>query len=469
VADVTLRRSPRPRPADAARRRRATTPGRLRTLSALAVALAVAAAVLGAGALATAAGTALGVQQRTAPAVVGMQRIHAWLADADRSAANAYLAGGSEVTLPELQYQADIAAASRELQAASEHNPEGDDGSRRLQSIVTLVDQYIGLVQSATVQDRLGVPVGTVYLEAATALMHQPGEGILAQVDALRDLYAAGLDRANRVLQVAAGVLGAALATAAALLVTLVVAQRFLRRRFHRRRNPRLIAATLLLVVVAAATAGAAARAGQAVHAAEHQRYARVLALWQARALLADANGNESLSLIGAGTPAGTAADQAFQRETRRLVDRPLTDELLRDASAGRVGFEGLLADELRAADTAAERSGTLRVLRLYRTFLDVDAAVRARAAQGDRAGAILLALGTDQGQLIFAFADVDWHLGLVVQDLQDQFDTTMRLAELGLAAAAAGSLVTLAVAALALTGVRPRLAEYRAGGPRQP
>src|SRR5882762_10054317 len=107
---------------EAAERRRATTPRHLRVLSVVIAASAIGLTVIGAGALVAAYATATGIQQRTVPSIVGMQRIHAWLADADRSAANAYLAGGSEVTLPELQYQADIAAASRELQIASEHD-----------------------------------------------------------------------------------------------------------------------------------------------------------------------------------------------------------------------------------------------------------------------------------------------------------------------------------------------------------
>src|SRR5437588_1202244 len=160
MAEAALRR-PRSRvAAEDAGERRATTPVRLRRLSILVTTLATALTVLAGGALGTAAVTALTIQQRTAPAIVGMQRVHSWLADADRSAANAYLAGGSEVTLPELQYQADIAATSRELQVASEHDPGGGDTSQRLQAIATAVDQYIGLIQTASVDDRLGVPVG---------------------------------------------------------------------------------------------------------------------------------------------------------------------------------------------------------------------------------------------------------------------------------------------------------------------
>lgn len=448
---------------DAARRPTASTPRRLRRLVRLIAALSVALTVVGAGALAAAAVTALGIQQRTVPAIVAMQRIHALLSDADRSAANAYLAGGSEVTLPELQYQADIAATSRELQNASAHDPGGGDTSQRLQQIAMQVDRYQALIQTANVEDRLSVPIGTVYLQAGTSAMHRPGTGILAQVDALRALYVDDLDRANRTLQVAQLMLPVYAALALVLLGLLVFTQVFVRRRFHRRRNPQLLAATLLLVIAAGLSGAGAMQARQSVRAAEDHSYSRLLNLWNARALLSDANGDESLWLIARDQAGKDAADREFQAETRRLVDQPLTDGLMADAERGVVRFGGLLADELRASTSDQERSDALRVLRLYRTFMDVDASVRAKAP-GALPDAIIQALGTDQGQLTFAFADVDWYLGLSIQRLQGRFDDGMTDAERVLGGTAAVELLALAIAALTFWGVRPRLAEFRAG-----
>jgi hypothetical protein len=448
----------------AARRPAATTPRRLRMLSTLIASLAIALTLVGAGALAVADVTALGIQQRTVPAIVGMQRIHAWLSDADRSAANAYLAGGSEVTLPELQYQADIAAASRELQNASAHDPGGGDTSQRLQRVAMLVDKYVGLVQTANVDDRLGVAVGTVYLQSGTSLMHRKGTGILDEVDALRNLYMDDLDRANFTLRMAQWMLPAYAVLAIVLAGLLVVTQVFVRQRFHRRRSPQLLAATLLLVIAAAGSGMGAAQARRSVNAAEDQSYSRLLNLWDARALLYDANGNESLSLIAHDQPGRAAADQKFHDETRSLVDRPLNDGMTADAARGVVRFDGLLADELRAASPGEERSAAMRVLTLYRKFMDVDAAVRAKAAQGAEVDAITLALGTDQGQLTFAFADVDWYLGLAIKRLQGQFDDGMTYAERVLAGTAAIEVLALAIAALTFWGLRPRFEEFRAG-----
>ena len=464
MADTWLSPRLERRRQEAARRPSATTPQRLRRLSVAIAVLAVALTVVGAGALAAAAVTALGIQQRTVPAIVGMQRIHFWLSDADRSAANAYLSGGAEVTLPELQYQSDIAAASRELQSASAHDPGGGNTSERLQTIATLIDQYQGLVQTANVEDRLGVPIGTVYLQAGTTLMHRPGTGILAQVDALRGLYANDLDRANLTLQVAQWMLPLYVVVALVLAGLLVFTQAFVRRQFHRRRNPRLLLATLLLVVAVTTSGLGAGQARQSIHSAEDQKYARLLNLWNAHALLSDINGDESLWLIARDPQGRDRADQAFEAATRRLVDRPLNDQIMQAASHGDVRFNGMLADELRAADVGPERTAALRVLTLYRTFMDVDAAVRAKAAQGAEVDAITQALGTDKGQLTFAFQDVDWYLGLAIQHLQGDFDREMTYVERVLVGTALVELLALAIAALTFWGLRPRFEEFRAG-----
>jgi hypothetical protein len=448
-------------PVDKTRKPAGTTPGRLRRLSLAITVGTIALTVVGASALVAADITAVGVQQRTVPAIVEMQRIHAWLSDADRSAANAYLAGGSEITLSQLQYEADIAAANRELQKASEHNPGGDGASIRLQAIALSISKYAQLVQTASVDDREGIATGTVYLQAGSSLMHDPG-GILPQVDALRDLYSAGLDRANLTLQITAWTLTVYSLVAVFLLAMLVRTQHFVRARFRRRRNRRLLTATLILVIVWVASGAGAVQATLGIRAAEHEPYARLANLWTARALTYDANGNEGLALIGRGNT--TRFDQAFREETSRLVDRPLTDQMVRDAENGQVSFNGLLADELRAASSSAERDGALHVFRAYRKFLQADAAVRAKAAQGNLVEAATIALGTDQGQLVFAFDELDFYLGQTVQRLQSQFDATIGGAERTLAATAALELVALAIAGLTHWGLRPRLREYTAG-----
>ncbi len=462
MAEATLKRGVVRRRVASARKRARTTPGQLRLLSLVIATVTVALAVIGLTALVVAEVNVIGIQQRTVPAIVGMQRIHASLSDADRSAANAYLAGGSEVTLSQQQYEADVAAASRELQKASEHNPGGGDTSQRLQSIAVAVDQYAALIQTASVDDRLGIDVGTVYLHSGSTLMHRPGDGILAQVDALRGIYVGGLDRANLTLRITTIAAALYAIAAVALLAVLVQAQRFMRVRFRRRRNNRLLAATLLVVIVAVGNGIGAVQAAQSIRTAEDQSYARLLNVWTIRALVYDANGNESLSLIAHG--GGGNFDQAFRDETARLVDRPLNTLVVFQADRGQIGFGGLLADELRSAGSDAERTAAVKALHAYQRFLDIDSVVRASATAGNQKAATTLALGTGSAQLVFAFNELDWDLGVAIQMLQDQFDHSMAAARWYLAATAGLDLLVVAVVGLGFWAVQPRINEYTVG-----
>ncbi|HXM56761.1 MAG TPA: hypothetical protein VOB72_15290 [Candidatus Dormibacteraeota bacterium] len=458
------------------RRRTATTPGRLRLLRALVAAATLALLGTGCGALAAALVTETNVHQRTVTAIVGVQRLHAWLAAADRSAANSYLSGGAELTLPQQQYEADVAAASRELEQAAERRP-ADVASDRLQAISQSLGEYTRMVDTAMVQHRLGNPDGMVALRGASDLMHRPGDGILAQVDAVEAIYTSVLRRTGLTLAAATVALAVFVGVAVVVLGLLVWTQRFVRRRFRRRRNKRLLAATLAALVVVAGTVTGAAAARQSIARSQGQ-YARLLNLWHARSLAYDANGATSLFLI-AGGPAPPPASQ--------LVDQPLSDELLRDAGGGHVRFGGLLADELRAAGSRAERDAALRVLTAYRQFVDIDVAVHAQATAGHQAAAVTLTLGTyggplglafksmdwgprlgaqrdwSEGELGFAFEEFDWDLAQLTQLVQVQFDATMTGVERALAETIGLQALSVAVAALTFAGLRPRIAEYAA------
>jgi hypothetical protein len=462
-----------------------TTPARLRRQSILVTAMTTLLLLIGCGVLAYVQVTVSNVQQRTVNAIVGVQRMHAWLAAADRSAANSYLSGGAELTLPQQQYEADVAAASRELARAAERGPAGPSASQRLGNIAQSLGEYQRLVDTAAVERRLGNSDGIAALRAASDQMHRPGDGILAQVEVLGDLYGTELTRANLTLEVSAAMLAVFAALAVVVVAALLRTQRFVRLRFRRRRNIRLAAATLTALTLVTGTVAGAVMAGQSISQSQGQ-YARLLNLWHARSLAYDANGYTSLSLI-AGMADSAAFDRSFQAETERLVDQPLTDQLLEDAQRGDVRFGGLLADELKAAGSAPERAATLQVLRSYRQFLTVDSAVRAEAAAGHHAAAMTLTLGNyggelglafrsldwgphlgaqrdwSEGQLGFAFEAFDWDLAQLTQMLQGRFDATIAAAERVLAGTLILQLLSLGVAGLTYAGLRPRIEEYSA------
>jgi hypothetical protein len=446
-----------------ARRRRASTPARLRLLRLLVAATSAVLFVSGSAALATALVTETNVHQQTVSAIVGVQRLHAWLAAADRSAANSYLSGGAELTLPQQQYEADIAAAGRELEQAAERQPGEAEVSQRLQAISQELGEYTRLIDTAMVQHRLGNPDGMVALRAASEQMHRPRDGILAQLEAVEAAYTRLLQRTSHDLAVSTALLAVFAATAFSVLGVLAWTQRFVRRRFRRRRNKRLLAATTAAVLVLAGTAMGAAGARQSIVRSQGQ-YVRLLNLWHARSLAYDVNGATSRFLIGgarAGTPLGD--------------DPPVRS------------VQALLAEELRTAGSPSEQEAARRVVSAFEQFQGIDAAVREQATSGHQSAAVALTLGTygaplglafksldwgprlgaqrdwSEGELGYAFEQFDWDLAQLTQMLQAQFDATMDGVERTLAEALGLQALSVAVAALTFSGLRPRLAEYAA------
>jgi hypothetical protein len=487
-----------------ARRWASTTPGRLRVLSVEVAIVALVLVGIGSGTLLTAMATVSGIQGRTVPAIVSMQHLHAWLSDADRNAASIYLTGGFDAAGTQLQfdaesaatnldelgrlnpddpqqrYQADVAAASRELQRATEQTADSEIGGRRLQAIAVSVANYIRLVNTASATGKQDSSAGTVYLQAASNLMHGPG-GILAQVDGMRDMYIADLDGANVTLRITAGMLALYVGVAGLLLALLVRTQRFVRTRFRRRRNARLLTATMLLVVVSAGAGLGTAQAAAAIQAGENQSYPHLLRLWTARVLVYDASGNQTLSMIMRGRSA--QFDQAFDTDTQQLVDRPLTIGTIEAAGRGDVRFEGLLADELRSATTRAEHEASVQSLRAYQQFLDAvasvradaDAAARAQADAAARAAAAQRAnprtpapaaparIAVSDQRMMAAAAELDWYLGALLQIRQKQFDATLDMAQVILGTTAVLDVLAVAVAGLTFWGLQPRIDEYAA------
>jgi hypothetical protein len=453
------RRSLRDR-AETARTRSRTTPGHLQMLVVAIGATAGALFLVGTATMVAAQRSVANMRHDTVPAIVGAQRIHATLADADRAEANAFLAGATEAAGPHRQYEQDIAAAMRELEEAAEQAGGNDAVGLQIQAISVQVTQYTSLVDIARTDNQQGFPIGAAYLRQASQLMHRPGDGILAKVDQLGDLDAQDLGGENTTLLVTVGTLLLYAAGAVALLALLIHAQRFLRARFRRRRSQPMLLATMVLLLLSAAVAAEAIFTAQTLVVAETQDYNRLLNMWHVRSLVYDANGNESLSLIARGN--GDAFDRTFQSNTARMVDRPLTDDMVTQAARGDVRFGGLLADELNNSG-GAEHDAAMDVLRAYRQFMGVDATVRARKQQGDQESAARLALGAQPGQLGAAFANLDRTLGRALTTVQNQFDQAVALAEYSLLAVIGLQVGIFAIVLLAYRGLKPRIDEYRA------
>ena len=444
--------------AQQSRARASTTPGRLRTLSILVALGSGLLAALGTAALIITQSTIDGIGHSTVPAIIDSQKIHESLADADRSAANAFLSGGAEAPGPSQQYSTDMMAANDGLEQASEANAVGPRATQELRQIMDDVMTYVGLVETARTYNRQGFPLGATYLRAASRLMHQPQDGILARVDALGTLNSENLDREGTSIWLAAATLAVFYLVAIVVFGVLLFMQGFLRTRFRRRQSPRVLAATILLISLAAGLAVQAFYTYRNVEDAQLQAFARLQTLWQARSLTVDANGNESLSLIARGN--GGAFDEAFKAETKRLVDRPLTDQLVDAAARGDVRFKGLLADEIQMATYPDEQEAAVKALRAYQQFLQIDAVVRDQAAT-NYDGAVSLTLGHGPGQLGAAFADLDSWLNQAITIDQAKYNEAIAAGRPNLVMDAGVLLCASGIALLVFWGLAPRIAEY--------
>jgi hypothetical protein len=443
------------------RRHVRTTPGHLQLTIGL---IAVTAGMLGAigtGVAVVAEATIGSIQTETIPSITEAETIRGTLSDADRSEANAFLAGGAEAPGPRQRYQRDLDAVTRELARAASHSAGDPEAVAQVESVNAAVATYAQLVEQARAANRQNYPIGAAYLRQASALVHEPGTGILAGAEALAALDDRHLAREDLTLALTGAALGVGGLVSVILLVIVVHTQAYLRRRFRRRRSRPLLAATALLLSVSAVQGLAAMRTAHGLTTAEGSVYPRLIGLHLARAIGADADTNESLSLIAHGN--GEAFDKAFAAETMRLADRPLTDEMIDDAGRGHVAFRGLLADEARGATTGAERAAAARALRAFRAVIAADAAIRGQVAQNQYERAAAIALGTGPDQLGAAFAELDAALGAGIEIVQAQFDGAMREARpwpvLPFAVSASAVLIVL----LTVRGLRPRIEEYRA------
>ncbi len=460
VIGTSIMRGPRRSTLRAVRWPIRTTPGQLQlTLGLVATAAGVLGAV-GTGIVIAAELTIGSVQTQTIPSITEAESIHGLLSDADRSEANAFLAGGAEAPGPRQRYECDLMAVTRELSSAAAHNAGDARAVAQVESINSQVTTYAETVEQARAANRQNFPVGAAYLRQASGLVHQPGTGILAGTETLAALDARHLEQQDLVLTLTGAMLGLYAVVGVVLLLLLMRTQLFLRRRFRRRRSRPLLAATALLLIVSAVLGVAAVRTARGLSAAEGQAYPRLVGLYVARAISNDADTNESLSLIAHGN--GDGFDRAFSAETKRLADRPLTEAMIQDAARGHVVFRGLLADEVRDAMTDAERAAAVRALHAFQRVTLADAAIRLQVAQNQYDRAVALALGSGPDQLGGAFSDLDAALGACISIVQAQFDGAMRDAQpwpvlpFGIPAA------VLAIVLLTVRGLQPRIDEYR-------
>jgi hypothetical protein len=428
------------------RRSAGTTPGLLWTMLGGLLALTVIAALVGWLAAGAANGGTKRVSGTTEPLLVNAEAIYTALADADATAAQAFLSGGLPPTAQTQRYKDDIAQAGSQIAAAAAKAGDSGDAAAAISALTSQLPVYTGLIEAARANNRQGFPVGASYLAQASALNRSQllpaAQRLFTQEQSdLADDYHSARATAGAV---AAGLLLLLLVGA------LVLAQLRLYRRTHRVLNLPLVAATVLAVVLFAVFTG--------VFATQHSRLGR-----------AQADGSDPVGVLAR---ARIAALRQRADESLTLVARGSTDEYEKDfaeqqgALDGTGGSVGLIDVAVRQANESSDPAAARRVADVQtaaQAYATLHGQVRKLDDSGDYNGAVSLATSSAPTSAPAVFAALDTALANAIVADQHSFedaagDAGGGLGALGWFVPVAG----LAIAGLAILGLRARLREYR-------
>lgn len=403
---------------------RRTSPGRLQLILAGLLILGVLTGlVAGLTGQSTAAGTD-DLGNRAQPLLVEAETIYSALADADTTAAQAFLAGGLEPAPLTKRYNDDLDNATAALTDAARLTPEGSAAATSVRSLSSGVAQYAALVATARANNRQGLPIGSSYLSAASDLNRT---ALLPQAQSLFRLAQQEVDDGYRN---AAGVWWVVLLglLVLALIGGLLLAQRYLSRSTHRTFNVPLVGATALTVLLALGTMLVLTTQNAHLGRADDTGSTPVSQLAEARIMALRERGDEALTLAAHGS--GSAYETDF-----RDTDHKLAAALQND----------YLADDTRTA---------------YNAYAGAHQRVRQFDDQGDYDQAVKLAIGDETGA---SFTKLTNGLGDAIDQRKAAFTAEIGDAGRGLGLLTIlGPLLALAVCVLAFFGVRARLEEYR-------
>jgi len=470
--------SPPPR----GRRGRWSTPVRVRTRAVAAVVLACCLAALAAVMLGQLRGEFQAIGQQDAPEADATTGLYFALNDMDAQVANVLLVGGDTALAANRSqdlatYASDRAAAYSDLEQATVSQAGNAAAEGELGLVLNRIGQYEALAADALLASQQAhsaagrAPAAAIaYYQQATDLMQA---GILPAVGSLTTVSTARLDAAYQGGRTDAGTGIALVVILGILLAAVLVALQFhLAARFQRLVNPALAAATVLTIAFAAATAVRLSTESGQLKVAKQDAFNSVQALSLARAVSYDANADESRYLVDPGRAA--QYQQAFLIKSQQIAgvgpvgisgyDAALAADVeayQRDNSD--VRFGGYLGAEFRNITFPGERPAAVATLLAFQRYERDDRTMRA-LAKTNLAAAVAYDTGTAPGQSDGAFSQYDAALSSVIAVNSSAFTAAIRDGEDGAVGWELGfpGLAAVLVVALALAGVRPRLAEYR-------
>ncbi|MHA6758105.1 hypothetical protein [Streptacidiphilus sp. PAMC 29251] len=457
-------------------------PSRLRWITAACLGLALALAAVVLVAATGVQGTWSVVSARQAPQVLDATGLYQALTDLDAQSANILMFGDDPQLAAQrrtalAQYAQDRTSADRDLQRAGVDAAGSPQAQQALVGVLDGMGRYQDLAARAMeLNDRARVgaghpdPTALGLYRQATDLMRTtllPAADRLVQTN--NAAFTSSYDRQRADL---ADVEGWTPALGGLLLLALLGLQLWLARHFRRIINPPLAAATLLTAVFLGLAGTLLAGQGAQLRVARHDAFDSVVALTRARAVVYDANADESRYLLD--HDRAPQYQDAFQAASQRIVGLPGADIGDYDAALGSavtayqgnqadVGFGGFYGTEFRNITFPGERAAAEKALTTYQAYQLDDRKIRALVAEGRLRDAIAYCTSLAPSGSNADFAAQDAALRQVTAINSAAFAAAVAHGRGELSTripllAGDAALVLL----LCLLGVRPRLAEFR-------
>jgi hypothetical protein len=431
--------APHPRGLARLRFHAGTTPARLRAGVVAVVVLAIAFALAAAAATFARQRAVDQITTRTEPLLVGADGLYASLSDADATAATTFLIGGIEPTDRRARYLADLDTASRELATLSEQAGTSGVAQQAVDTIARNLPVYAGLIEAARADNRQGLPIGTAYLRAASAVMFST---ILPAAERLYEVEARGLVAQYRNAS-STGTATVVMLAAGLLVATLVIALVYVAVRTRRFINVGLALAMVTALAGGAIVLDRFAREQDALAAARSSGSDPVQVLSATRILALRAEADESLALVARG-----GGDRYATDFTTVLTSM--------SSSSGILAYGAALA----------ARTGTSGQFRLFQRALAqywlVHDTVDIYRRQNDFNRAIAIAVGTDSTETVLGDR-MNADLEAQITGAQQRFHAAASSAASDLDQLWLPAAVTAAaIAILASLGLFRRINEYR-------
>ncbi|MBU2664519.1 hypothetical protein KOI35_13530 [Actinoplanes bogorensis] len=415
---------------------RHTSPGRLQLLIAVLVALGLLSGLLAgvAGSSARAGTDDLG--DRAQPLLVEAEAIYSAIADADTTAAQAFLAGGLEPQQLTERYDEDLRTATTALTSAARRTQENGRAADAVRELSSGIATYNALVATARANNRQGKPVGSSYLSEASRLNR---EALQPQARALFDSAQTevedGYGKAG-----AAGWMSLLLLSLLALLIALILTQRYLSRRTQRTFNLPLLAATVVTLLFTVGGLALLISQQSRLDRAANQGSGPLTSIAESRILALTARGDEALTL------AGRAGSGPYEVNFDQTVERLMLER-------------GPLLNAYGSLDPALGRYMDSAATELQ-AYVTTHKEVRRLDDGGEYDDAVDLAIGPGTTE---QFDGARKSLEQALDNRKAFFTDEIDAAGNGLGLLTVlGPLLALVICALGFAGLRARLEEYR-------